>query len=154
MKPRFPHDDICLLRDERGITLVEVLVSAVVMVVLITSIYIGIMYAQRETLQNYRHRAATLIAAGELERQYHYSINHVIQIPPQFDLFQGKPIDLVPLDNRRMLEARLSVESRMVPIVEHNISYEVYELRSIVEWTDPESRKPMRVVLHEDFYKR
>lgn len=154
MKPRFPHDDICLLRDERGITLVEVLVSAVVMVVLITSIYIGIMYAQRETLQNYRHRAATLIAAGEIERQYNYSINHVVQIPPQFDLFQNKKIDLVPLTDRKMLEATQSVEVRSVQLVEHGISYDVYELKSIVEWVDPDTRKQMRVVLHEDFYKR
>lgn len=154
MKPRFPHDDLCLLRDERGITLLEVLISAVVMVVLITSIYIGIKYAEKETLQNYRHRAATLIASGELERQYHFSINHTIQNPPQFDLYQGKTIDLVPIDARRMLQATQSVEMNMRSVVENGIGYDVFELKSIVEWTDPESRQNMRVVLHEDFYNR
>lgn len=154
MEPRFLENDICLLRNERGITLIEVLVSAVIMVVLITSIYIGIQYANRQAVQNYRHRAATLIAAGELERQYFYYKHHTIQSTPQFDMFQNKIVDLVPLDERKTLQATQNLSLNMITVVEHGTAYDIFELRSIVEWNDPVSGKPQRVVLHEDFYRR
>ncbi len=48
----------------------EVLVVAIVMAVMIITIYIGIMYADKQVTKNYRHRVATLMFTGELEKQY------------------------------------------------------------------------------------
>ncbi len=60
MTPRFLHDDTCLLSNERGVTLLEVLVTTMVLAVMVLTIYIGIQYAEKQSIQNYRNRAATL----------------------------------------------------------------------------------------------
>ncbi|MDD4310663.1 MAG: hypothetical protein PHO32_09805, partial [Candidatus Cloacimonetes bacterium] len=59
-----------LLKASRGMSLIEVLVIALVLVVMITTIYIGAVYAEKQTRHNYRHRVATFLASGEIEKQY------------------------------------------------------------------------------------
>ena len=62
-----------LLRAQGGFTLVEALVLTLVIVVLVVSVYIGVVFAEKQLLVNYRDRVATLLVAGELEMEYYRS---------------------------------------------------------------------------------
>ncbi len=72
-----------LLRSQGGYSLAEVLVVAIVMAVMIITIYIGIIYADRQITKNYRHRVATLILTGELEKQYTLFMKERSFVPSQ-----------------------------------------------------------------------
>ena len=55
-----------ILRQARGFTLIEALVLVVVLVILITSLYIGIIYAEKTLANNYRDRVVMQLLAGHL----------------------------------------------------------------------------------------
>ncbi|MDZ4121994.1 MAG: hypothetical protein U1C33_06205, partial [Candidatus Cloacimonadaceae bacterium] len=52
------------LQNEKGVTLLEVMVTSIVIVATILSIYIGVVYAEKQVLRNYHDRVATLKASG------------------------------------------------------------------------------------------
>ena len=135
-----------LLKAQRGTSLVEVLVLTLVLVVLITTIYMGTIYADKQIRQNYRHRVATLIATGELERQYVIYIKKNKVLP-----FTGQDV-IIDNTSEVVLKGKLTIKS------DRNVEYALtkqYPYTTVtaeVSWIDPSSLKNHKVVVREDFY--
>jgi len=135
-----------LLRSQGGYSLAEVLVVAIVMAVMIITIYIGIIYADRQITKNYRHRVATLILTGELEKQYTLFMKEKIFRP-----FTNKPVIIEQTDDVTVygyitISVYNDIENYMSNT--YNFTYLVGE----ISWLDPASNKKHYVRLREDFY--
>jgi prepilin-type N-terminal cleavage/methylation domain-containing protein len=154
MTPRFFHDKPCLLKNERGVTLLEVLVSAVVLAVLIISIYVGIIYAERQSVQNYRQRKATLLASGELERQYFFNKYHTNQNDLMFLPFRNREVVIDELPSGAVLMGLHNVSTFRASEFSGAQQYPYTQLVSRVEWNDPHSGQLFFVELREDYYIR
>lgn len=151
---RFPTNGeganvIRILSDEKGVTLLEILVTSIVIVATILSIYIGVVYAEKQVLNNYRDRVATLLASGELEWQYfHYhNYNHT------FSTFNNRPVIIDQLPKGKKLMGSMSVQ--VTPLAELYAAQSVpyNNVKVSVSWVDPGTKKPRTVVLIEDFYR-
>jgi hypothetical protein len=139
---------IARLRDESGITLIEVLATAIIVLVALAGLYIGIIYADKQVQRNYHDRVATLHASGELEWQTYYKKNYKV-----FSLFSNRPVLLDDtLDDGRVLNGFMSV--RVIPTSETvaatYIPYDILEIS--VTWTEPGDKKSRKIVVREDFY--
>ncbi len=64
-----------LLKEQKGMTLLELLAVMVIIVIMVLAIYIGIVYAEKQLLINYRDRVATLLVTGELEMEYYRHVH-------------------------------------------------------------------------------
>ncbi|MDY0151284.1 MAG: prepilin-type N-terminal cleavage/methylation domain-containing protein [Candidatus Cloacimonas sp.] len=137
---------IGLLRANEGFTLIEVLVATLVLVVLITTIYMGVMYADKQIRHNYRHRVATFLASGEIEKQYTLYLKENILRP-----FSGRPVVIDQTDDSTVKGALSVTVGRDV---EYHVTkqYPYYYVIAEVNWTDPETKKPQKVKIREDFY--
>ena len=137
-----------LLKSERGFTLIELLVTVVVIAGLILTIYIGIQYAQKQTQQNYRHRVATLLASGELERQYFIYSRHAFFMP-----FANREVLIEKSPAGINLFGSMSVSATEEIEFNGNKQYKYFKLVTHVEWIDPDTKKRHSINLREDFYK-
>jgi prepilin-type N-terminal cleavage/methylation domain-containing protein len=153
MTPRFLHDKPCLLANERGVTLLEILVTTLVLAVLVITVYIGIEYAEKTSIQNYRNRAASLIASGELERQYFINKYNARNDQNLFDEFANREVVLDYIGLNKPLLASKSVSR--VTDTEFNGSeqYRYDIIVCTVEWRDPFSGNSRVVRMREDFYR-
>lgn len=135
-----------MIKDQRGFTLIEVMVLVVVLAVMILTIYIGVVYAEKQTLLNYRNRVATFIASGEIDKQYTLYMKEGYMRP-----YSGKQ---VVIDDQSDSILRGNVSISVKRDVEYNVSkqYGYSSVVAEVSWTDPENKKNRRIVLREDFY--
>ncbi len=79
-----------VIKNHNGLSLIEIIVAAVIIVVAAVGIYIGIMVAESQLNRNYHYRAATLIASGECDWQYYNRVYF-----DRFDEFiSGRPVVL------------------------------------------------------------
>lgn len=138
---------IARLSNEHGITLIEVLATAIIVLVALAGLYTGILYADKQVQRNYHDRVATLHASGELEWQTYYKKNYKV-----FSLFYNRPVQLDILDDNRVLSGMMSV--RVIPASETvAATYVPYEILEIsVSWTEPGDKTPRKIVVREDFY--
>lgn len=152
MTPRFLHDDAYLLSNERGVTLLELLATAAILSLLIITVYIGVMFGERMSVRNYRDRVATLIASGELDRQYFINRYNAFDNQQMFDLFSGREVVIDHIGKNAKLLGALSVTTRAE--VEHNglQQYPYNVLIARVEWKDPLSKEVKFIQLREDYY--
>lgn len=136
-----------LLGNDRGMTLIEVLVTSVVILFTIISVYIGVVFAEKQMLRNYRDRVATLVASGEMEWQYYQ--NRVFNT---YDTFGERQVVIDRLPRGRTLWGRMSVDVK--PKFEtpfgHYLYYDVVQVS--VVWNEPLDRRQRMVVIREDFY--
>lgn len=137
---------IGLLRANKGFSLIEVLLVTLVLVVLITTIYMGVVYADKQVRHNYRHRVATFLASGEIEKQYTLYLKENIMRP-----FSGRT---VTIDQTEESTVKGTVSVRIGRDVEYHVTkqYPFTYVVAEVNWTDPETKKPQQVKLREDFY--
>jgi len=135
-----------LLRAQGGFSLIEALVLTLVLAVMILTIYIGTMFAEKQVLLNYRHRVATLLLSGELEKQYTLYMKEGIMRP-----YTGRTVTLEETEDL-LLEATMSItagrDSEHYMSKEYDFTYLVGEIR----WIDPETEAPHFIKLREDFY--
>ncbi len=135
-----------LLRAQGGFSLVEVLVVAIVLVILITTIYMGAVYAEKQVRHNYRHRVATLLASGEIEKQFTLYNKEGIFRP-----FTSRTVTIDEF-NKGVLQGTLNVrtgrEVEYFVTKQYPYTYVVAE----VSWSDPENGKRHAVKVREDFY--
>ena len=136
-----------LLSSQGGYSLAEVLVVAIVMAVMIITIYIGIMYADKQVTKNYRHRVATLMLTGELEKQYTLYMKEGI-----FSPFTNMPViieqtDEVTVNGTISISVGKDRENYMSG--NYDFTYLIGEIR----WIDPATEKEHYVRLREDFYE-
>lgn len=154
MTPRFLHQDTCLLRSERGVTLIELLVTVVVLAVLVISVYIGIQFAERQSVQNYRQRAAVLLATGELDKQYFINKYHTNRNDLEFRPYGPREVTLDVLANGKPLIAHQSVRTHRASEYNGAQQYPYTEVVTRVEWEDPYDGEIKYVEMREDFYIR
>jgi len=135
-----------LLRAQGGFSLIEVLVVATVLVILITTIYIGAIYAEKQVRHNYRHRTASLIASGEIEKQYALFMKEKIFRP-----YTSRAVVIDETDEGE-LKGNVSVQTGRDVEFYVTKQYPYYYVISEVSWQDPETDKRHSVKVREDFY--
>lgn len=154
MTPRFLHDNTCLLDNERGVTLLEVLVTVAVLSVLVITIYIGIQYAEKQTVLNYRMRAATLLATGELDKQYFINKYHTNRDDLEFSPFSGREVVIDVIKKGEPLIGMQSVSAIRQSELMGSNQYPYTQVTCRIEWKEPLTDKTQYVEMREDFYVR
>lgn len=96
-----------LLSRQSGITILETMAVMTVVVVTVLAIYIGVVYAERQLLTNYRDRVATLLITGELEMEYY---RHTRSKP--FELQLNKQYILDDTNPEHVLCGNMTVTTR------------------------------------------
>ncbi len=137
-----------IVRSQKGFTLIEALLTTLVIVGIIVTIYTGIMYAENQVTQNYRGRVATLLASGELEMQHFYYVQ-----TKNFRPFSGKDVVIDYLGKGKALPGRMTMDisrgSELAGGRLLNFNYLVVT----VSWVDPQSKKVRSISVREDYYK-
>jgi hypothetical protein len=135
------------LKNENGVTLLEVMATAIIVAVALISIYTGIMYADKQVQRNYHDRVATLYASGELDWQTYYYKNF-----KQFDLNNGETVVIDKLYRGRLLSGQM--RARLTDTFENPfgtvVPYKVLEVS--VSWVEPGDRNTRKIVVREDYY--
>lgn len=136
-----------LLGRQRGISLIETVAVAGVIAMLVVSIYIGVVYAEKQLLQNYRDRVATLLLSGELDMEYY---RHSRGKP--FELQLNKEYILDDSDPDHILRGTMTVEVRndQETSNEHLFNYRILEAR--MTWTDTATNKSRVLTMREDYF--
>jgi prepilin-type N-terminal cleavage/methylation domain-containing protein len=135
-----------LLRSQRGFTLLEAMVVTVVLAAMIATIYTGVVYADKQTRLNYRHRVATFIASGEIERQYTMYLKTNLMRP-----FTGKEVIIDDTSNT-IVRGKLSVGVNRNTEFHLTQQYGFAYVTAEVSWMDPGTQKLNKVLIREDFY--
>lgn len=135
-----------VLGSQGGYSLAEVLVVAIVLAVMVLTVYIGIEFAEKKITQGYRQRVATLLLTGELEKQYTLYMKENIfrpftEVPVEID----KTEELTVTGMMSIFVGR-EVENYMTHT--YGYQYVIGEIR----WVDPVTEKVHFVRLREDFY--
>jgi type II secretory pathway pseudopilin PulG len=142
-----PRQSFALLRRQSGITLLETLAVMVVIVVMILTIYIGVVYAEKQLLTNYRDRVATLLITGELEMEYY---RHSRTRP--FQLQVNREYVLDDLDPDHVLKGYMTIERRTGQESSNEQLLDFIYLEATFRWTDPGSRKTRYIRMREDYF--
>jgi prepilin-type N-terminal cleavage/methylation domain-containing protein len=135
------------LRNQSGMTLLEVIVVMLVIVVLVVSIYIGIVYAEKTLLTNYRDRVATLLLAGELEMEYY---RHTKYKP--FELQVHKQYVLDDLNPDHILWAYMTIQLKNLQESSNSQLLYYKSLEATLRWFDPASNKERYITMREDYF--
>jgi competence protein ComGC len=136
-----------LLKDQRGITLIEAMVLVLVIVVLVLSIYIGVVYAEKQLLTNYRDRVAMLLVAGELEMEY---LRHSRSQP--FELQKNKEYVIDDLNREKVLTGRMNVDLKRGQESSNEQLLDFIYLEATLTWRDPYTKSNRFIRLREDYF--
>ncbi len=136
-----------LLRRQSGITLLETLAVMVVLVVTLLTVYIGVVYAERQLLTNYRDRVATLLITGELEMEY---LRHSRSKP--FQLQSNKEYIIDDHNPNRILRGRMTIESHRAQESSNEQLLKYIYLEATLSWTDPGSQRERHITMREDYF--
>jgi len=136
-----------ILRQARGFTMIEALVLVVVIVILMVSLYIGIVYAEKTLATNYRDRVVTLLLAGELEMEYYrHTRGH------SFELQSGREYVIQEFERGRPLKGRLTVSALSGMETSNQRTLNFVALTATMTWTDPVSKQPRILRMREDYF--
>ncbi len=136
-----------LLRRQSGITLLETLAVVAVIAVTVLTIYIGIVYAEKQLLTNYRDRVATLLITGELEMEYY---RHSRSKP--FELQVNKEYVIDDLNPDHILRGNMTIVSRNAQESSNEQLLSYTYLEATLNWIDPGSQKPRFIRMREDYF--
>ena len=136
-----------VLKDPGGLTLIEVIVLMAVMVVLFLSIYIGVVYAEKTLVNNYRDRVATLLISGELEMEYY---RHSRSRP--FLLQQGTEFVIDELARGKQLKGRMYVNLTRGAESSNERMLNYVAITGTLVWRDPSSKKDRYIRMREDYF--
>ncbi len=143
--PRSPS--FSLLRRQSGFTLLEALVLMLVIVILVISIYIGVVYAEKQLLTNYRDRVATMLIAGELEMEYY---RHTRSKP--FELQTNRQYVLDDRDPEHILWAYMTIQRRVAQESSNEQLLNFVILEGTLKWIDPATQKERMIKMREDYF--
>jgi len=136
-----------ILASQGGYPVSAVIVAAPVLLVSFLGLYIGIVYAEAQLIQNYRTRVATLLAAGEVDWQIYY-----LDKFNRTDSFISK--DVVIQDNDGIADLNgtmsLNVYENTDLSTGNPIDYTVVEVT--VRWVDPADNQNRSVMVREDYF--
>jgi hypothetical protein len=138
-----------LISNDRGITIVEVLISFIIIVIAAVGIYLGLLYADSQIHRNYHDRVAALHASGECDWQYYHMVTF-----REFDPFQNKSVVINPytLSDRPPLLGTMTMEIiENSEIVEgRRVNFKTLKVR--VVWNEPLTGQ-RSMVMQEDFFQ-
>lgn len=138
---------ITSLRNEKGLTLLEIIATSIIVAVSMIGLYTGIIYADKQIQRNYHDRVATLHASGEIESQTYYKKNY-----KQFELFNARTVVIDKLSQDKELTGIMSV--KLTDEIESPfgtyVPYQVLEVS--VTWTEPGDKTERKIIVREDFY--
>lgn len=135
------------VRNQQGFTLIEALVLTAVIVILVVSVYIGVVYAEKTLVTNYRDRVASLLIAGELEMEYYrYSRSR------PFLLQQGTEYLIDEMDKGKTLKGRMYVDLKRGKETSNERLLDYVYLEATLVWKDPLTKKDRYVRMREDYF--
>ncbi|HAN40585.1 MAG TPA: hypothetical protein DCQ12_01500 [Candidatus Cloacimonas sp.] len=149
-KPNSKHEKInpmTILRQARGFTLIEALVLVVVLVILTTSLYIGIIYAEKTLATNYRDRVVMLLLAGQLELEYYRHENG-----QPFQLQKNVEYVIQQREKGHPITGRMSVTASVGTDVTNERSIPFTALTATMTWKDPTTDQVRTLSMREDFF--
>lgn len=144
---RRPAEPPGLLARQSGITLLETLAVVAVIAVMIITIYIGVVYAEKQLLTNYRDRVATLLLTGELDMEYY---RHSRSKP--FELQVNKEYIIDDHNPNFILRGNMTIVSRNAQESSNEQLLNFIYLDAGLTWTDPGSQKPRKITMREDYF--
>ena len=136
-----------LLQEQKGMTLLEVLAVMVIIVVMVLAIYIGIVYAEKQLLINYRDRVATLLVTGELEMEYY---RHVHDKP--FELQVNREYIIDDRDPNHILVGYMTIEQKTAQESSNEQLLNYIYLEATLRWIDPDTKKERFSRMREDYF--
>jgi len=136
-----------ILRQARGFTLIEALVLVVVLVILITSLYIGIIYAEKTLANNYRDRLVMQLLAGQLELEYY---RHQNSIP--FQLQNNKEYVIQVPEKGRPITGKMTITAQVGRDESNERSIKFTALIATMVWKDPYTHQNRSLSMREDFF--
>ena len=138
---------IAVLNNEKGITLLEILATGIIVAVALIGLYTGIIYADKQVQRNYHDRVATLHASGEVDWQLYYYKNY-----KTFDLYTGRTVIIDKLQKNRVLNGLMAVKltGALETPLGSNVNFNILEVS--VTWTEPGDKTTRKIVIREDFY--
>lgn len=144
--PATSHPQDCA-RNQQGFTLIEALVLMAVIVILVVSVYIGVVYAEKTLVTNYRDRVASLLIAGELEMEYYrFSRSR------PFLLQQGTEFVIDEMDKGKLLKGRMYVDLKRDKETSNERLLDYVYLVATLVWKDPLTKKDRYVRMREDYF--
>ncbi|MCB5247856.1 MAG: hypothetical protein LHW57_07525 [Candidatus Cloacimonetes bacterium] len=136
-----------LLAGQSGITLLETLAVVAVIAVMLVAIYIGVVYAERQLLINYRDRVATLLITGELEMEYY---RHSRSKP--FELQVNREYIIDDLNPDHILRGKMTIASRNAQESSNEQLLNYVYLEATLRWTEPNSQTERFIRMREDYF--
>lgn len=136
-----------LLRKQSGMTLIESLVLMLVVVILIVSVYIGVVFAEKQLLINYRDRVATLLVSGELDMEYY---RHSRSKP--FELQTNRTYVLDDLDGAKKLKGLMTIKMTRAQESSNEKQLDYIYLEATLKWVDTISNKERFIRMREDYF--
>ncbi|MCB5230537.1 MAG: prepilin-type N-terminal cleavage/methylation domain-containing protein [Candidatus Cloacimonas sp.] len=142
------------LQNDRGLTLIEVLVALIVIVFSLIALYTSLVYAESQLNRNYNERVATLLASGELDRQY-----YLFKTNGEFSLYENREVvinaydettDMTPLTGHMTV----SKSSKFDLVSGGSFNYQTLKIK--ITWKEPsfgDTFIDRELVVQEDFYK-
>jgi hypothetical protein len=136
-----------IMNNEKGFTLIDVVISAVIIVASFSALYIAIVYCQKQLVRNSHDRTASLLASGELEWQY-----YMFNAQKHFDAYVSKPVIIDTYPNGNYLSGSM-VFSKPSLVGDTALGQQLYEQPIIitVQWLEPGDRGLRTVAIREDF---
>lgn len=141
---------ISIVLNDKGLSLVEVLVASIIVVMAALGIYVGIIYAESQINRNYHYRVAVLKASGECDWQYYNKA--------YFDMFDGFPSKEVVINDYKGVDGKsplmgtmtMEVEQRVERIANRTLPYN--SVTVTVVWNEPLVGERV-VAVREDIYR-
>jgi hypothetical protein len=136
-----------IMNNEKGFTLIDVVISAVIVVASFAALYIAIVYSQKTLVRDSHDRVASLLASGELEWQY-YQFNAL----KRFDEFVTKPVVIDTYPNGHSLNGAM-IFTKPALESDNALGQLMYHQPIIitVQWSEPGDRRMRSIALREDF---
>ena len=136
------------LTSQGGFSLIAMIVEATVLLVAFLGLYIGIVYAEAQLVQNYHTRVATLLAAGEVDQQIRY-----IKLTNEPRPIGLKTVTIEQYPDGSRLQGTMTLNhyldedlSSADPLVFHVVEVQV-------RWRNPADSKTRSIMVREDFFR-
>lgn len=136
-----------IMNNEKGFTLLDVVISSVVIAVSFAALYIAIVYCQKTLVRNSHDRVASLIASGELEWQF-----YMFNAQKRFDVFSWRPVVIDTYPQGGQLSGKM-IMSKPELEVDNALGQLMYHQPIIitVQWQEPGDKRIRSVAIREDF---
>ncbi len=140
--------NIQMIKNNKGLTIIEVLAAFLIIVISVVGIYLGLLYAESQLYRNYHERTATLLASGECDWQFHNLLTY-----KQVNSFIAKEVVINPREGTGQFPLKgimtMRVEEGVDLVFGKSLSY----ITIIVEvvWNEPLLGE-RKIVVQEDFF--